>query len=240
MNVILAILSRSFASGITIARRNEKRTDRNISNNVVKSQYSRVKDSIRSLKKEGFRYVYVLDGQDEIEICEIGYNKLWNDKRDEHGAFDVIGDVHGCADELSKLLVKLGYEYTIANNNGEDAAFRHPDGRRAVFVGDLTDRGPKNMEVLRIVMSMVDAGTAFCVSGNHDNKLERYMNRRNVQISHGLEKTIAELEHEDNEFKRKVRSFLSGLVSHYVFDDGKLVVAHAGIKESYIVSAYSI
>ncbi len=216
-----------------ILERNERRTDRQLSPRVIHSQYQRLKDTIRALKKEGFRFVYVLDGQDEVDNCEIVYNKLWNDKRDEHGAFDVIGDVHGCADELRELLEKLGYDEPGDRNDGV-SGFRHPDGRRAIFVGDLTDRGPKNMEVLRIVMDMVDSGTAFCVPGNHDNKLERYLNRHNVQISHGMEKTVAELEHEDDEFKMRVRSFLSGLVSHYVFDDGKLVVAHAGIKESYI------
>lgn len=64
------------------------------------------------------------------------------DKRGEHGPFDIIGDVHGCADELFELLDRLGY----SDGGG---FFAHPDGRRAIFLGDLCDRGPRNVDVLR-------------------------------------------------------------------------------------------
>ena len=69
----------------------------------------------------------------------------------------------------------------------------HPEGRTAVFVGDLVDRGPDSPGVLRLVMGMVAAGTAICVPGNHEQKLARKLNGRNVQLTHGLPETLAQL-----------------------------------------------
>lgn len=211
-----------------LLERNAARRDRVLPEQVIKSQNAVLKRSIRGLKKEGFRFVYVLDSEEEVDQAEIIYTKLWSDKKEEHGPFDIIGDVHGCLDELTELLEALGY---VADS---ECIYRHPAGRKAVFVGDLCDRGPKNVGVLRLVMGMVGVGTAFCVPGNHDDKLERYLSHRNVQISHGLEKTIQELEQEDETFREEVRVFLGSLVSHYIFDVGRLVVSHAGIKEEYI------
>ena len=211
-----------------IRERNLARTDRRLPEAVLKSQLTALRSGMRKFKKEGFRFVYVLDSEEEIENAEIVYTKLWSDKKEERGPFDIIGDVHGCFDELTELLDKLGYE------PGEDGIYRHACGRRAVFVGDLCDRGPKNVDVLRLVMGMVRGGTAFCVPGNHDDKLRRYLNHGKVQISHGLENTIQELECEKEGFLEEVRTFLENLVSHYIFDGGRLVVSHAGIREEYI------
>ncbi|MGI6202122.1 MAG: metallophosphoesterase [Eubacteriales bacterium] len=147
------------------------------------------------------------------------------DKRGEHGPFDIIGDVHGCAGELFELLEKLGY--TI-----EKGTYAHPDGRRVVFLGDLCDRGPRNVDVLRAVMAMVDGGSALCVVGNHDDKLMRWLAGRNVQRTHGLQDTVDELVRESASFRARAAKFLGSLVSHYILDGGKLVVAHAGIKEN--------
>jgi calcineurin-like phosphoesterase family protein len=81
-----------------------------------------------------------------------------------------IATVHGCYEELSTLLGQLGYEI----ENGPDGpTATPPDGRKAVFVGDLVDRGPKIPDVLRLVMRMVAEGEALCVPGNHDMKLMR-------------------------------------------------------------------
>ncbi|MCV7288196.1 metallophosphoesterase [Mycolicibacterium wolinskyi] len=74
--------------------------------------------------------------------------------------FDIIGDVHGCADQLESLLAKLGYRLVAG-------VYAHP-ARQAVFVGYLIDRGPQQLRVLRIVKSMVDSGTAQIVMGNHE------------------------------------------------------------------------
>ena len=208
--------------------RNAARPDRGYPAHVVRKHVTDLRRGLRNLKREGFRFVYVLRSQEEIDGVEIVRTKLWNDRKEDRGPFDVIGDVHGCYDELVLLLEKLGYV-----PDGE-AGMRHPDGRTPVFLGDLCDRGPKNAEVLRLGMRMVGSGHALAVPGNHDVKLVRYLLGKNVQVGHGLERTIRELEGEDESFRTQVRDFLDGLVSHYVLDGGKLVVCHAGLKEAYI------
>lgn len=205
--------------------RNETREDRTFGKHVVRSQRTHLKRSLRGLKKEGFHRVHVLDDLADIEAAEIVRQPLWTDRRAERGPFDVIGDVHGCRSELETLLSELGYASV-------DGVWRHPEGRRVIFVGDLVDRGPDSPGVLRIAMGMVQAGTAFCVAGNHDDKLQRHLAGRSVKIAHGLAETIEQLETEMPDFREEVRAFLRGLVSHYVFEDGELVVAHAGLKES--------
>lgn len=151
------------------------------------------------------------------------------DHRADHGPFDIIGDVHGCFDELCILLDKLGYRVTEIDNGYE---VQPPESRKVVFVGDLVDRGSKVPQVLRLGMGMVEAGTALTVPGNHDDKLMRALKGRKVQIKHGLEKTLEQIEGEPEEFCERVIAFFAGLPSHLIFDDGKLVVAHAGIRES--------
>src|SRR5207237_10347497 len=146
----------------------------------------------------------------------------------DHGPFDVIGDVHGCHDELVALLDKLGYATGVDSDGVPHVT--HPQGRRVVFVGDLVDRGPDSPSVLRLVMSMVKDGIALCVAGNHDQKLSRALRGRDVKVSHGLERSLEQLER-DPVLKTAAAEFLDGLISHYVLDDGKLVVAHAGLKE---------
>lgn len=208
--------------------RNTSRPDRGYPEHVIRKHTSDLRRSIRNLKREGFRFVYILNSQQEIDDVEIVRTKMWNNKKEEHGPFDVIGDVHGCFDELVMLLKKLGYE------ENAEAGMLHPDGRKPVFLGDLCDRGPKNVEVLRLVMKMVKSGNALAVPGNHDVKLVKYLLGKNVQLTHGLDKTVEELGKEDEAFRNDVKEFLDGLVSHYVLDDGKLVVSHAGLKEEYI------
>jgi len=112
-----------------------------------------------------------------------------------------------------------------------DEYWRHSAGRRAIFLGDLVDRGPHVLDTVRIVRNMVAAGTAFCVAGNHDVKFMRWLRGKQVQIKHGLERSITEVEPLVPEHRGKIASFLDGLVSHYVLDGGKLVVAHAGLRE---------
>ena len=117
--------------------------------------------------------------------------RLYNDLRHETGPFDVIGDIHGCRAELGALLAELGY---ALRRDGEGRAVgAHHDDRRVIFVGDLVDRGPDTPGVLRLVMGMVAAGDAFCVPGNHENKLLRALRGRNVQVTHGLAESLAQL-----------------------------------------------
>ncbi|MEP6924090.1 MAG: polynucleotide kinase-phosphatase, partial [Pyrinomonadaceae bacterium] len=181
-------------------------------------------------QKEGFRHVFVLNSLEDIENAMVERQPLWNNRRHERGAFDIIGDVHGCFDELQELLEKLGYK--IERQPDGFFAVENPANRKVVFVGDLVDRGINSPDVLRLAMSMTRDENAFCVPGNHDAKLFKYLSGRQVTISHGLAETIAQFENEPAEFKTAVAEFIDSLVSHYVFDDGKLVVAHAGMKEN--------
>ena len=208
--------------------RNQNRSDRQFGPHVVRNQSQQLRRSIRGLEREGFRHVFVLSSPEEVSAVAIIRQPLWNNLKHEHGPFDIIGDVHGCYEELTTLLAQLGY---CIQDEPEGPKAIPPDCRRAVFVGDLVDRGPKIPEVLRLVMRMVDEGTALCVPGNHDMKLMRKLKGRDVQLTHGLADSIAQLDKEPPEFTEQVVKFLDDLVSHYVFDDGRLVVAHAGMKE---------
>lgn len=199
----------------------------NEDNNFPYTYLDKKREEIKlSLKEEGFRYAYVLMSGTEATVAKVIRSKLYNNKKDIQGPFDIIGDVHGCYDELLELLEKLGYHIEEKGYMAE-----HPKGRIVVFVGDLVDRGPKSMEVLRLAMNMVSTGNAYSVLGNHDGKLLRKLNGANVKVAHGLETTVKEMEHENERFIEEVRKFLEKRISHYVFDEGSLVVAHAGLKE---------
>jgi polynucleotide kinase-phosphatase len=208
------------------AERNAARPDRAaLPRHVIQRHQRELRRSLRGLEREGFRKVHILRGVDEIEAAEVVTERRYNDLTHLTGPFDIIGDVHGCSSELETLLGRLGYADGV-----------HPEGRTAVFVGDLVDRGPDSPGVLRRVMSMVESGAALCVPGNHENKLGRYLKGRQVQHTHGLPETIEQLdrEHErDPLFADRVRTFVDGLVSHYVLDGGRLVVCHAGLPEKY-------
>ncbi|MEV0183523.1 polynucleotide kinase-phosphatase [Streptomyces sp. NPDC050625] len=205
------------------AERNAARTDRaDMPRRVIQRHIRELRRSIRHLEREGFRKVHILRGVEEADGATVVTERRFNDLTHLTGPFDIIGDIHGCASELESLLVKLGYSEGV-----------HPEGRTAVFVGDLVDRGPDTPGVLRRVMSMVASGNALCVPGNHENKYGRYLKGRKVQHTHGLAETIEQMEGESEEFKAQVREFLDGLVSHYVLDGGRLVVCHAGLPERY-------
>ncbi|MER7466984.1 polynucleotide kinase-phosphatase [Streptomyces sp. NPDC097981] len=205
------------------AERNAARPDRaGLPRAVIQRHRRDLRRSLRGLEREGFRKVHVLRTPEEAETAEVVLEKRYNDLSHLTGPFDIIGDVHGCSSELETLLAKLGYEDGV-----------HPEGRTAVFVGDLVDRGPDSPGVLRRVMDMAKSGNALCVPGNHENKLGRYLKGSKVQQTHGLAETIEQLGHEPEEFVREVRTFIAGLVSHYVLDGGRLVVCHAGLPEKY-------
>ncbi|MFG2934905.1 polynucleotide kinase-phosphatase [Streptomyces sp. NPDC048282] len=205
------------------AERNAARTDRaDMPRRVIQRHIRELRRSVRHLEREGFRKVHILRGVEEAESATVVTEKRFNDLTHLTGPFDIVGDIHGCASELESLLAKLGYADGV-----------HPDGRTAVFVGDLVDRGPDSPGVLRRVMSMVGSGNALCVPGNHENKYGRYLKGRKVQHTHGLAETVEQMEGESEEFTNRVREFIDGLVSHYVLDGGKLVVCHAGLPEKY-------
>jgi protein phosphatase len=217
--------------------RNRSRDERTFGPHVVRQQVSQLRRALRGLGREGFRHVFVLHSPEDVEAATIERVPLWNDKRDEHGPFDIIGDVHGCCDELEILLQHLGYQATTLEEETlgwGNRTYTHPDGRKAVFVGDLVDRGPRIRDAVRVVRNMVRNGSAFCVPGNHDMKLLRKLRGKDVQITHGLANSLAEIDALPADIREpfcgELAEFLDALVSHYVLDDGKLVVAHAGMK----------
>ena len=285
-----------------LLERHRNRTDRDFSDRVIQNHHRDFRNSLRGLDRE-FKYAFVLRER-EMDTAVFNINPTWNNKKTVTGPFDIIGDVHGCFDELMELLEKLGYKIELNTDNsssntaktlenGQSVIARHeateggnselktslrgtkqkneelkgvvnsesdvknervrqevnadlssnnidefkkyiiqnPEGRTAVFVGDLVDRGPNSPEVLRLVMQMCEEGKAWCVVGNHDDKLKRFLDGKDVKINHGLETTVEQLKAETADFKKKANRFLSKLISHYVFDDGKLVVAHAGLCE---------
>ena len=218
--------------------RNQNRDDRTFGAHVVRQQSSQLRKSIKKLKQEGFRHIHVLNSEDEVAAVTVERVRLWTDKTHESGPFDVIGDVHGCADELQQLLSKLGYQAcppATQDPGWSCLNYQHPEGRHAIFVGDLVDRGPKSLDVLSIVRNMVLAGSAFCVPGNHDDKLLKKLRGKNVKMSYGIQETLANLDtvpaQYQQSFTKQLIEFLDGLISHLVFDHGRLVVAHAGVTE---------
>src|SRR5947209_4548264 len=138
--------------------RNRDRPARDFGPHVVRNQKAQLRRSLGALRKEGFRHVFVFDSPEQVDAAAVERVPLWNDLRGEHGPFDIIGDVHGCAGELEELLARLGYVESSLDHDDQawgHRAFVHPEGRKAVFLGDLVDRGPRNLDVVRLVRNMV-------------------------------------------------------------------------------------
>ena len=209
--------------------RNASRTDRQVPPRAIRRHCYELKRSIPSIPKEGFRYSFVVT-LEQMNAVKIERTKLWTDRREDHGPFDIVGDIHGCAEELRDLLGKLGYI-----EDEKSGSYRHPEGRRAFFVGDLVDRGPGVVEALDIVRKMVQTSSALCVPGNHDEKFLRWLKGKRVTLTHGLADTVSQVESLPEAAKRNwkedTKTFLDRLVSHFVLDDGRLVVSHAGLIE---------
>ncbi|MGB3786645.1 MAG: polynucleotide kinase-phosphatase [Phormidesmis sp.] len=219
--------------------RNRQRPDRQFGPHVVNNHTRALKQSLKGLKQEGFRYVYKLNSLEEINAVEIERQPLWNNRKQDHGPFDIIGDIHGCCDEVEQLLEKLGYQAQtatlIANSFWHFPTYIHPEGRKAVFLGDLIDRGPRIIDTLKLVHNMISAGSGMCIMGNHEHKLIRKLAGKTVKVSYGMVQTLAEIEalaeEERDQDTQEIQAFLKSLISHYVLDDGRLVVAHAGLRE---------
>jgi protein phosphatase len=207
-----------------LLRRHQGRPDRAFGAALVRAHAAALRRSLGGLRDEGFQGTYVLRGPEEVDAAEVRRVPLAPDRRAIRGPFDLVGDVHGCRAELDALLAKLGWVDL-------DVAPRHPDGRTAVFVGDLVDRGPDSPGVLRRVMAMVRAGVALCVPGNHDARLVKALRTGKTTGSHGLTATLEQLATEPAAFRSEVAAFVEGLPSHLVLDEGRLVVAHAGCTE---------
>lgn len=203
---------------------------------VVRRQREELRRSLRKLKAEGFRVVHALSTPEDVEAATIERTRSYNDLRERTGPFDLIGDVHGCLDELCALLTALGW--TLLRDPADDPAGNavsatHPEGRTAVFLGDLVDRGPDTPGVLRLAMGMVADGAALAIAGNHEVKLVRALRGRDVRRSHGLVESLEQLSEQPAGFRDEACEFMDGLIGHYVLDGGRLVVAHAGLRERF-------
>lgn len=202
--------------------RNKLRPNRQFGPHVVRNHIRDLRRSMGDLKKEGWHKIYVVKPE-EMDQVEVVRDRIWSRRPEVTGPFDIIGDVHGCLTELLELLGNLGWSL--------EPELTHPEGRKLIFVGDLVDRGPDSVGVLKFVMAAVKSGAALCVPGNHDSKLARALSGRKVSTGHGLAETLAAMEIEGPEFCQEAQEFIEGLVSHAVLDDGKLCVAHAGLRQ---------
>ncbi len=208
--------------------RSQQRSNRNLNSTIINQQYDNFKRSLRNIKHEGFKQITVLNSVAEVDNSEIKLIPLTCNMRHETGPFDIIGDIHGCFDELIILLEQLGYQPQSSDSKYTAV---HPQGRKVIFLGDLVDRGPKIPQVLQLVMGMVATGNAFCIKGNHDVKLSRKLKGHNTKLAHGLKESIKQLQTTSEDFCNQVIKFINNLAEHYLFDAGKLVVAHAGLTE---------
>ena len=219
-------------------RQNATRTDGDEPrpHHVVRRHWQTLKRTMKTLPKEGFRRKLRIRTPEDGADNEIRREPLICDRRSDTRPVDIIGDVHGCRQELEDLLSKLGYRIeSEPRADGGPGGTRYrvtpPGTRQAVFLGDLVDRGPDSPGTLELVMDMVEDGAAVAVQGNHDNKLMRALAGRDVQRSHGLAETVEALEKRPETFRERVRTFLDSMASHFVLDRGNLVAAHAGMPE---------
>lgn len=152
---------------------------------------------------------------------------------------DFIGDIHGCFEEFIEILIKLGYA-----ENGE-GYFIHPEGRRILSLGDVMSRGPRSLETLQFFQKHVAAGLAFMIDSNHGWKIARWLDGKNVTLTHGDENVATEFEEYEAKFgneatlllKEQIKDLLLGAKSHYILQKNGVNVAvavHAGIRDHYI------
>jgi protein phosphatase len=208
--------------------RNRMRAERSVPDYVVERQHDDLQASLGEIRREGFHRIYECNGADEAEGAVLERVPLRCDRRAELGPFDIIGDVHGCFDELCALLDRLEYEFIATQPS---YAIKHADGRRPIFLGDLITRGPNSLEALKLVMDVVEAGAGLCVPGDREALLARKLRGRNIALPRDLSETLEQLENAPPEFRRRAATFIERLPSHYLLDGGRLVVAHAGLVE---------
>jgi protein phosphatase len=141
---------------------------------------------------------------------------------------DIIGDIHGCYDELAELLAGLGHE-ELLDPSLEHAAQGSVPG--IVFVGDIVDRGDRIMDAVKLVYRLCTRGHALSVIGNHDDRFLRWMMGRKIEPRHGLQESIDEFESmkrsEREDWRDRLIDFYSNLPWAIRLDAGRLIVAHA-------------
>lgn len=216
----------NFTAEVCHARNQARIAKRPFGPEVTRRHAEDLSRSLGHLEEEGFRTVFVLNSEDEVNAAEVRRDPLPVNRLGERGPFDIIGDVHGCLRELVALLDRLGY---VVRQTEAGFDVTHPVGRKLVFAGDLGDRGPDTPGVFRLVMSLVERGAGYCVVGNHDDKLLRWLKTGTVKLTHGLALSVEQFESHPPELRDRVREFIAKLPSHLILDGGRLVVAHAGL-----------
>jgi polynucleotide kinase-phosphatase len=217
-----------------LLERDEKR-DNPRGKRRIKQQYQVFTREKRFMKKEGIRSLYFLREIDDIELTRRS-NPL---ELDADAGIDIIGDIHGCYEEMIELLVKLGYE------KDEDDFYRHSEGRKFLSIGDVMSRGPESLKSMMFFYRHVQQGLAYMIDSNHGWKIARWLDGKNVTLNHGDEKVEQEflqLEQEHGgeqaaEWKNKLKDFLLEAPSHYILKKNGIpmvVCAHAGIRDEYI------
>ncbi|CAI6081727.1 Bis(5'-nucleosyl)-tetraphosphatase, symmetrical [Paenibacillus sp. JJ-100] len=202
----------------------------------VKQQAQQFKRTLRSIRDEGFDASYVLKHPYPVTFVRTT-NPLMLDMGT---GIDIIGDIHGCYDEMMELIYRLGY----VDERG-DGMMRHPEGRKLVSVGDVSSRGPESLKCLLFWQRHCEAGLAYMVDSNHGWKIARYLDGRDVTLNHGDELVEAELMQLEQvqgadraqQVQAELRDFLLGAPSHLVFTQNgvrQVVVAHAGIRDHFI------
>ncbi len=216
----------------TCLKQNAERKERVVPENIITDHNKALVYALSQMPNEAFLDIFTLNGVTEIKNVEVVRAPLTVDKRYETGSFDLIGDIHGCFDELVLLLKKLGYSVEIAGSgNNKTFLVGCPAGRRVIFLGDLVDRGPNTPDVLALCKTMMDQGAALCVQGNHEVKLLRWLAGKKVNPKYGLAESVAQLSERSEAFKQEMFSFMKSLPSHLWLDNGNLLVAHAGLKQ---------
>ena len=144
----------------------------------------------------------------------------------DHDLVDVIGDLHGSVPTLRRLCIQLGY----------DNEYRHSEGRKLAFVGDLSDRGLDNVGAFRLVIDLVETGRAWNVLGNHDNGMLQHMIGEYTEIEGSLKETVELIDAEPDAQKLKSRlvAFLAATHLLLHLDGGRLILAHAGVQEAML------
>lgn len=175
----------AFDTSLAICLKQNRLRARYVPPDAIRSQHARFLEALEAVETEGYKQVYTVREDQKAEILVSDGTNI------AAPGWDIIGDVHGCYEELRSLIEKLGY--TISHDTAYVFRATHPRSRRLAFVGDLTDRGPFNYLALSAVRSLVESGDAVAVMGNHDNKLYRALKGNNVRVGHGLVVTLAEL-----------------------------------------------
>jgi len=240
--VLLAIATRHHLPAVAVLldlpmsiclERDRQRAERSVGRRVIEWQARALDSGRAALRREGFSEVHRIRSARAADQATLVTRPLSCDRREEAGPFDIIGDVHGCAGELITLLRRLGYR-----RRSSRSPFRHGGGRRAIFLGDLVDRGPRIVDAVRIVDRMVEEGSAFSVPGNHDVALVQSLNGCPRSPSPGLRISLGQIDALPagvrTRFVERFAAFVGALPPHLVLDGGRLAVAHAGLRDSHI------